>query len=87
MMKRKTDERFEQLVELPPSAKLVFFVIKRDGSVSQTELVERTLLSQQTTRSAIQSLKEIDLVQEDICIFDARKKIYSVRTSEVSHSD
>lgn len=86
-METLTDEYFERLVDLHPSAKLVFLVIEQEGPITLTELADRTLLSQQTIRSAVQSLEEFDLIQGYIYPYDARKKMYRVQDIAASQSD
>lgn len=68
-----------RLTELPPSAKLVFYVLWKEAPVTQEELAERTLLPRRTTRGAVKTLKEADLVEESIHVGDARKKEYRPR--------
>lgn len=76
------DERFAQLVDLPPSAKLVFFVLEEKGPCTQTDLAEEALLPKRTIRAALTTLKEADLVTEDVYIPDARKKLYQACSIE-----
>ena len=76
------EERFERLVELPPSAKLVYVVLTRDGPHTPTQLSEESLLPKRTTREAVKSLKEEDLVREDVYLPDARKKLYHAKEIE-----
>lgn len=71
--------RFEHLVALTPSAKLVFFVLQEEGPLTQSRLAEQTLLSQRTIRSAITSLEQADLVDEQPYLRDARKKVYQAK--------
>ena len=66
------------LSDLPPSAKLVHLVLERESPLTQSQLVERTQLSARTVRSALRKLEGRDLVDEGICLRDARKRLYSV---------
>lgn len=72
------------LADLPPSAKLVHLVLERESPLTQSELVERTQLSARTVRSALRKLEGRDLVDEGICLTDARKRLYSVEPSQSS---
>lgn len=72
------------LSDLPPSAKLVHLVLERESPLTQGELVEQTQLSARTVRSALRKLEGRDLVEEGICLTDARKRLYSVASSSSS---
>lgn len=69
-------DRHEQLSDAPPSAKLVHWVLERKGPATQGQLADETMLPQRTVRSALDTLEAEDLVQKDIYIPDARKKVY-----------
>ena len=74
--------RFEALIELPPSAKLVYTVLETEGRCTQSQLADETLLSPRTTRQALSELKSARLVEEEVYIPDARKKLYRSRLVE-----
>lgn len=71
------EERFERLVDLPPSAKLVYAVLDHESPLTQEQLCDRTWLSPRTTRYALSRLKDADLVTEEVYIPDARRKLYA----------
>lgn len=66
----------DTLVELPPSAKLVYKVLEIESPLLQSDIRDRTRLSKRTTRHAISLLKEDDLIEEHVYIPDARKRTY-----------
>jgi len=68
----------EPFGDLPPSAKLVHFVLNRDDERTQTQLVDETTLSARTVRTALGRLEDAGLVDESICLRDARKRVYSL---------
>jgi transcription initiation factor IIE alpha subunit len=70
-----TDER--KLADLPPSAKLVFMVLEQEGTLTQKRLVEETRLSARTVRYALRRLKDINAVNEQISLRDARQMLYT----------
>ena len=70
------DPGYDQLLDLPPSAKLVYLVLDHEGPLTQQQLCARTLLSGRTARSAVSELKGTGLVTEEVYIPDARKKLY-----------
>lgn len=74
-----SEARLDRLLALPPSAKLVFKVLEFESSLTQQEIATRTRLSTRTTRHALSKLKDADLVDEEVYIPDARKRIYKPR--------
>ncbi|GAA0204221.1 helix-turn-helix transcriptional regulator [Halobaculum roseum] len=73
--------------DLPPSAKLVHFVLDRDDQRTQTQLVEETALSARTVRTALGRLEDAGLVDESICLRDARKRVYSLTDDGATAGD
>ena len=53
----------EQLSELPPSAKLVFYVLKQQSPLTQKGICDETLLADRTVRYALKRLDENDLIE------------------------
>lgn len=72
------DDPTHRLEDLPPSAKLVAVVLANEGPLSQTELIEKSLLPQRTAREAITRLEERDLLNTRVSYSDARKRLYSL---------
>ncbi|WP_227357040.1 hypothetical protein [Haladaptatus salinisoli] len=70
-------QRFERLLELPPSAKLVYRVLEDDAPLTQRQVREDALLPARTTRDALTKLKERDIVEERLYVPDARKRLYA----------
>lgn len=72
-----SDTGEQRLVDLPPSAKLVFVVLEHEGKLTQKRLVEETRLSARTIRYALERLKNINAVSEQISFMDARQMLYT----------
>ncbi|OTF06193.1 ArsR family transcriptional regulator [Halorubrum sp. SD612] len=71
------DDGTRELLEpLPPSAKLVYYVLDAEGRFDQTGLAEETRLSTRTVRFAVEKLTEVGLVEEGLCPRDARRSVY-----------
>jgi DNA-binding transcriptional ArsR family regulator len=68
----------EAVRELPPSAKLVYWVLKREGELNRRKIVEETMLSDRTTRYALERLKDAGVVEQRYSLSDARVRLYSV---------
>ena len=68
----------ERLEPLPPSAKLVYYVLEEEGRHDQTGLAEETRLSTRTVRFAVEKLTDAGLVEEGLCPTDARRSVYAV---------
>jgi len=66
----------DRLEPLPPSAKLVYYVLDAEGRFDQTGLAEATRLSTRTVRFAIDKLDTAGLIREGFCPTDARRSVY-----------
>ncbi|WP_324603102.1 helix-turn-helix transcriptional regulator [Halarchaeum acidiphilum] len=64
--------------QLPPSAKLVLKVLEHEGALTQKDIIERTRLSQRTTREALERLQEHDVIEKEMYIPDARQNLYGL---------
>ncbi|UHQ96147.1 MarR family transcriptional regulator [Natrinema halophilum] len=71
----------DQLYELSPSAKLVYKVLEVNGTMTQSQIADESLLSKRTVRYAIGNLREADLLHERVSFRDARKTLYSISES------
>lgn len=74
---QRSTERFERLTELSPSAKFVYSVLHREGTLTQDEITEQTLLPKRTVRYALDKLSKGDLVEAKCGVKDARTRRYS----------
>lgn len=63
--------------DLPPSAKLVHLVLQENARMTQTEVTDKTQLAGRTVRDALGRLESAGLVTEEICLQDARKRLYT----------
>ncbi len=72
------DAHRETLLALPPSAKLVAKVLEYNGTLTQSELADETLLPPRTVRYALSRLDEEGIVESRFSFSDARKRIYSL---------
>ena len=68
----------EDLFKMPPSSKLILKTLEYEGSLTQRDLVKRTMLPDRTTRLALSLLIEKGLVRRKSTLRDARKKVYHV---------
>jgi DNA-binding MarR family transcriptional regulator len=66
------------LDSLPPSAKFVHYVLEHDPDRTQVQLAEETGLSPRTIRNAVSELKTAGVLEESVCLRDARKRVYSL---------
>jgi DNA-binding MarR family transcriptional regulator len=74
----KRQERFEDVGDLPPSAKLVLKVLEYEETLTQGELAEETRLPPRTVRYALGRLEDVGLVDARFSFSDARKRIYTL---------
>lgn len=70
------------LEALPPSAKLVLWVMEREGSMTQSTLAEQTRLPKRTVRDALERLRAIDVIAERPYFRDARQSLYTLTATE-----
>jgi len=77
------EQRFERLLNLPPSSKLVYKVLEQaDAPLTQGQIREQALLPARTTRDALSKLEDEGLVVEQLYVPDARKRLYERRSVE-----
>ena len=69
---------WEDVRELPPSAKLVAKVLEYNDTMTQQEIAEETLLPARTVRYALNRLDEENVVESRFSFSDARKRLYSL---------
>ena len=68
----------EDLFNMPPSSKLLLKILEYEGSMTQKELVSKTLLPGRTVRLAMSHLLEKGYVKRKVSIRDSRQKIYEI---------
>jgi DNA-binding MarR family transcriptional regulator len=71
-------DRWRSIRDLPPSAKLVAKVLQYNDTLTQSQLVEETLLPPRTVRYALTRLEDADAVNSRFSFTDARKRLYSL---------
>ena len=64
------------LMDLPPSAKLVYKVLEYEGPLTQEEIVAESRLCPRTVRYAIGKLETNHFVNSRIHLEDARQSVY-----------
>jgi DNA-binding transcriptional ArsR family regulator len=70
------EQRARKLREYPPSAKLVFRTLERNGTMTINDIEKQTYLPHRTVRYAIKRLKEGGIVTQLFYIKDARQSLY-----------
>jgi predicted transcriptional regulator len=77
-----TETDTEELVDLPPSAKLVFKILEYNGRLTQKGIVEKSMLPARTVRYALERLEAIGVIDENIYFADARQNLYEIAAKE-----
>jgi len=72
----------DAVAELPPSAKLVYKTLEYEGSMTQSQLADSSLLPQRTVRHALTKLQDAGVVVESAYLMDARKSMYTPVSAE-----
>jgi len=75
-----------ELGDCSSSAKLVYRLLHSQGAMRVTEIVGELYLSENTVRSALDDLREADVVVERPVMHDARRRQYVLlETLETDH--
>lgn len=69
---------WEDVKELPPSAKLVAKVLENNGAMTQQQIADESLLPARTVRYALNRLDEENVVDSRFSFSDARKRLYNL---------
>jgi len=79
-LQQETSERgtWDDVRELPPSAKLVAKVLEYNDTMTQQQIADETLLPSRTVRYALNRLDEKNVVESRFSFSDARKRLYSL---------
>ena len=78
-----SEDSWDQVREMPPSAKLVAKVLQYNDTLTQSQLAEETLLPPRTVRYALSRLEDADAIETQISFTDARKRLYTLAALEV----
>lgn len=73
-----TSDRWSEVREMPPSAKLVAKVLDYNDTLTQSQLAEETLLPPRTVRYALSRLEDAGVVESRFSFTDARKRLYTL---------
>ncbi len=74
----ESEASWDDVRDLPPSAKLVAKVLEYNGTLTQSQLAEETLLPARTVRYALNRLEKRNVVDSRFSFSDARKRIYTL---------
>ncbi|RQG99713.1 MarR family transcriptional regulator [Natrarchaeobius oligotrophus] len=78
--RQDADQRgtWEDVRDLPPSAKLVAKVLEYNDTMTQQQIADETLLPSRTVRYALNRLDEENVIDSRFSFSDARKRLYSL---------
>ncbi|WP_265110502.1 MarR family transcriptional regulator [Halosolutus halophilus] len=79
-VQQETTQRgtWDDVRDLPPSAKLVAKVLEYNDTMTQQQIADETLLPARTVRYALNRLDEQNVVDSRFSFSDARKRLYSL---------
>ncbi|SFS77219.1 MarR family transcriptional regulator [Halostagnicola kamekurae] len=69
---------WEDVRDLPPSAKLVAKVLEYNDTMTQQQIADETLLPARTVRYALNRLDDQNVIDSRFSFSDARKRLYSL---------
>jgi NAD+ kinase len=68
----------DELLNMPPSSKLLLKTLEYEGSLTQKEIAEKTMLPDRTVRLALSHLLEKGYVKRRTSLRDTRQRIYEI---------
>lgn len=71
-------ETWNDVQELPASAKLVAKVLEYNDTMTQQEITGETLLPARTVRYAVNRLDEANVIRSRFSFSDTRKRLYTL---------
>jgi len=69
----------EDMLRMPPSAKLILKTLEYEGALSQKDLASRTMLPERTIRLSLSHLISQGYVKKKTSLRDARQRIYELK--------
>lgn len=69
----------EDMLKMPPSAKLILKTLEYEGALSQKDLAARTMLPERTIRLSLSHLINQGYVKKKTSLRDARQRIYELK--------
>jgi NAD+ kinase len=69
----------EDMLKMPPSAKLILKTLEYEGALSQKDLAARTMLPERTIRLSLSHLIDQGYVKKKTSLRDARQRIYELK--------
>jgi DNA-binding Lrp family transcriptional regulator len=75
------DASEETLEALPPSCKLIYFILRQDGPMTQGALADESMLPPRTVRYATRRLKKSGIITTRMHIKDARRNVYQIHVT------
>jgi NAD+ kinase len=69
----------EDMLRMPPSAKLILKTLEYEGALSQKDLAAKTMLPERTIRLSLSHLISQGYVKKKTSLRDARQRIYELR--------
>ncbi|WP_042663519.1 helix-turn-helix domain-containing protein [Haloferax sp. ATB1] len=74
----ESDDRWESVRDMPPSAKLVAKILDYEDTLTQSQIAEESLLPPRTVRYALSRLEDEGAVDSRFSFSDARKRLYTL---------
>jgi predicted transcriptional regulator len=67
------------IADLPPSSKLIYYVLKNNGAMTRRQITDESRLSYQTARYGLEQLENSNVVtKEEPDISEQSQKVYSL---------
>lgn len=72
------DASSDPVEDLPPSCKLVYITLEREGRLTSAKLAEKTRLAPRTVRYAIEKLEANEPISSQVYLADTRETVYEI---------
>ncbi|MFX0034880.1 MAG: MarR family transcriptional regulator [Candidatus Hermodarchaeota archaeon] len=68
----------QKLISLPPSSKFILYLLKRNGPLTQEEIMKRSLLPSRTVVYSLKKLYDLNFIRKNVDKRDKRIRFYEI---------
>ncbi len=68
----------QKLISLPPSSKFILYLLKRNGPLTQEEIMKRSLLPSRTVVYSLRKLYDLNFIRKNVDKRDKRIRFYEI---------
>ena len=68
----------QKLISLPPSSKFILYLLKRNGPLTQEDIMKRSLLPNRTVVYSLRKLYDLNFIRKNVDKRDKRIRFYEI---------